>query len=84
MASIEAIREALQALVADAAGDADRELVREALASEGLQRVTGERAVAVGRDANGSTFVTGDNTVDVCNRRQYRRGFFPGRRCSGD
>ena len=65
MARNEEIREALQALVAGAASDADRELIREAMASEGLQRLTGERAVAVGGNANGSTFVTGDKNVVV-------------------
>ena len=53
------------ALVAGNASDADLELVREALASEMLQRLTGERAAAVGGDANGSTFVTGDKNVVV-------------------
>ncbi len=65
MASIEEIRGALLALVESNASDVDRELVREALASEMLQRLTGERAAAVGGDANGSTFVTGDKNVVV-------------------
>ena len=65
MARIEEIRGALLALVAGTASDADLELVREALASGQLQRLTGERAVAVGGDANGSTFVTGDKNVVV-------------------
>jgi hypothetical protein len=65
MASIEEIREALLALVAGNAGDVDLELVSEALASGQLRRFTGERAVAVGGNANGSTFVTGDKNVLV-------------------
>ncbi|MFB3149014.1 MAG: hypothetical protein ACE10M_00430 [Alphaproteobacteria bacterium] len=65
MASIEEIGVALLALVEGNASDVDLELVREALASGQLQRLTGERAVAVGGDANGSTFVTGDKNVVV-------------------
>ncbi len=65
MASIEEIRGALLALVAGTASDVELELVREALASGMLQRLTGERAAAVGGDSNGSTFVTGDKNVVV-------------------
>ena len=56
LAESERLQEALERFAADEASDEDRELLRAAVKSGALLLVTGERAVALGGDANGAVW----------------------------
>jgi tetratricopeptide (TPR) repeat protein len=57
------LKGAIERLVGNAASAEDRDQVRAALAAGVLSMATGERAVAVGGDANGAVIMTGDGNV---------------------
>jgi len=54
---------AVKRLVADNASTQDRDQVQAALMEGALSIATGERAVAVGGDANGAVIMTGDGNL---------------------
>jgi tetratricopeptide (TPR) repeat protein len=57
------LKGAIERLVGNTASAEDRDQVQAALSAGILSMATGERAVAVGGDANGAVFVTGDGNV---------------------
>src|SRR5262245_23381624 len=60
---IATLKGAIERLVANTASAEDRVQVQAALAAGILSMATGERAVAVGGDANGAVIMTGDGNV---------------------
>jgi hypothetical protein len=57
------VREALERLIAGDATSIDEELLRHALQSNQCSIAIGERAVAIGGDANDAIIVTGDGNI---------------------
>jgi hypothetical protein len=63
MPTREAIRAALETFVSGGAGEAESRLIGEALRAGRLVLAEGERSVALGGSADGTTIVTGDGNV---------------------
>lgn len=63
MLAISKLRTSLDALIRGDADAEQRERVQAALSSGQITLATGERSAAVGGDANGATFVTGDGSL---------------------
>lgn len=63
MPTLEAVRSALEKLVAGGAGDAERRLLGEAVRGGRVVLAEGARSVALGGSADGAAIVTGDGNV---------------------
>ena len=63
MSGLERLKSALESFARGSASAGQRETVRTAIESGQVTLATGERAIAVGGNAKGVAFVTGDNNV---------------------
>ena len=63
LSDIATLKGAIERLVGNTASTEDRNQVQAALNADILSIATGERAVAVGGDANGAVIMTGDGNV---------------------